>query len=215
MGNIWWSDGGLSMSKHYSIDVSHDWCFPGPREIYRSALRSHKPMYNRKWLTQGPLRAQRKGHRSHSSDRAGLFSACSGLQALSIQRVKVILPQEVLFALVSTVGGANMDIIQETSTRKSVRLWSNKQRIFFYFGKVEVWQRVCYYSDIITTSTLCSFYSTSTLQHFNPINLVFARVFHILWFYIILRPSCDITSPLICINQDLDFSATKNAITIK
>ena len=51
---------------------------------------------------------------------------------------------------------------------------------------------------------MCSSCSTSILQNFNSENLVLAQIFHILLFYIILRPQCDITSHLICINQNLE-----------
>ena len=34
---------------------------------------------------------------------------------------------------------------------------------------------------------MCSSCSTSTLQNFNPVDLVFAQIFHVLLFYIILR----------------------------
>ena len=43
----------------------------------------------------------------------------------------------------------------------------------------------------------------STLQSFNPVDKAFAQIFHILLFYIILCPHCDVTSQLICINQNL------------
>ena len=46
--------------------------------------------------------------------------------------------------------------------------------------------------------------STWTLQNFNPVDLVFASIFDILLFYIILCPQCDVTSHLICINQNLE-----------
>ena len=51
---------------------------------------------------------------------------------------------------------------------------------------------------------MCSSYSTSTLQNFNPVDLVFAQIFHILLFYTTLCPHCDVTSNLICINQNLE-----------
>ena len=64
---------------------------------------------------------------------------------------------------------------------------------------------------------MCSFCNTSTLQNFNaalqnfnPVDLLF----YILLFHIILCPHCDITSPLICINQNLEYLTTKNANTI-
>ena len=65
--------------------------------------------------------------------------------------------------------------LQSTSTRKSIKHWSNKYGSF-HFRKVEVWWRVCCHGDIITTIKLCSFYSTSTLQNFNPVDLVFANI---------------------------------------
>ena len=34
--------------------------------------------------------------------------------------------------------------------------------------------------DTIITITMCSFGSTSTLQNFNPADLVFAKIFHVL-----------------------------------
>ena len=74
---------------------------------------------------------------------------------------------------------------------------------------------VCCYGDIMTTITMCSSYSTSTLLIFNPVDLVFAHIFLVLLFYIILCPHCDIISHRICINQNLEqLGATKNAITI-
>ena len=93
--------------------------------------------------------------------------------------------------------------LHSTSTRKSVKHWSNKHGSF-HFRKVEVWWRVCCYGDMITTIKVCSFYITSTLQNFNPVDLAFAQIFHILLFYTTLCPDCDITSNLICINQNLE-----------
>ena len=49
---------------------------------------------------------------------------------------------------------------------------------------------------------MCSSCSTSTLQNFNPVDLVLAQIFHILLFYITLCPQYDVTSNLIC-NKDL------------
>ena len=47
---------------------------------------------------------------------------------------------------------------------------------------------------------MCSSCSTSTLQNFNPVDLVFVQIFHILLFNIILCPQCDATSHLIGFN---------------
>ena len=62
---------------------------------------------------------------------------------------------------------------------------------------------LCCYSDTITAITMCSSCSTSTLQNFNPVDLAWAQIFHIMLFYIILCPHRDVTSHLICINQNL------------
>ena len=56
-------------------------------------------------------------------------------------------------------------------------------------------------------------------MHFNPLDLVSAQVFHILLFYIMLCPHCDVTSHLICINQNLELLGNQecycNKITLK
>ena len=68
-----------------------------------------------------------------------------------------------------------------------------------HLRKVEVWYQVCCYGGIITIISMCSSCSTSTLQNFlqGPcrFSVVFAQIFHILLFYIILCPHGDITSP--------------------
>ena len=74
-----------------------------------------------------------------------------------------------------------MDITQHK--HKIVRYTLEQQIEIFHFGKVEVWKGACCYGDIITTITMCS---TSTLQNLNRVDLVFAAIFHILLFYIIL-----------------------------
>ena len=51
---------------------------------------------------------------------------------------------------------------------------------------------------------MCSSCSTSTLQSFNPVDLVLAQIFHILLFYITLCPQNDVTSHLICIKQNIE-----------
>ena len=57
--------------------------------------------------------------------------------------------------------------------------------------------------------------STLTLQNFNPVDLVFAQIFHILLFKTIMCPQCDVTSHLICYIKILNNSATKNTVTIE
>jgi len=47
--------------------------------------------------------------------------------------------------------------------------------------------------------------STSTLQNFNPVDLVFAQILHILLLYIIPRPQCDVTSHPTCTNQNPEY----------
>ena len=56
---------------------------------------------------------------------------------------------------------------------------------------------------------------TWTLQNFNPVDLLFAQIFHILLFQIILCLQCDVTSHLIFYIKILNNSATKNTITIE
>ena len=65
---------------------------------------------------------------------------CNGLQALSIQRVKSEFPSQtrVICSWCSFSGCKGIWTLHSTSTRKSVRLWSNKEGIF-HLGKVEVW----------------------------------------------------------------------------
>ena len=144
----------------------------------------------------------------------------NGLQSLSIQRVKSEFPSfkncYLLLLLIQWVW-VNIWTFHSRSTRKSVsnkkKLWSNKWSIF-HFGKVEVWWRVCCCGDIITNITMCSFCNTSTLQNFNPALQNFIPVdllFYILLFHIILCPHCDITNPVICINQNREYLTTKNA----
>ena len=52
--------------------------------------------------------------------------------------------------------------------------------------------------------TMCSYCNTSNLQNLKPVDFVFAQIFHILLFYTTLSPHCDVTSHVICINQNLE-----------
>jgi len=52
---------------------------------------------------------------------------------------------------------------------------------------------------------MCSSCSTSTLQNFNPENLVLAQIFHILLFYSILCPQRDVAGHLICMDRNLEW----------
>ena len=74
-------------------------------------------------------------------------------------------------------------------------------KAFFILGS---WRSGNKYVAMVTTITMCSSCNTSTLQNFNPVDLVLAQIFHILLFYITLCPQCDITSHLNCINQYLE-----------
>ena len=115
----------------------------------------------------------------------------NGLQALSTQRGKSELSffkKSYLLLLFIQCVWVNMDIRCSTSTRKSVELWSHKCSSF-HFRKVEVWLRACCCGDIITTITMCSSYSTSTLQNFNTVDF-YAQIFHILLFHITLCLHC-------------------------
>ena len=86
---------------------------------------------------------------------------------------------------------ANMEITQHK--HKEV-CETREQQIRHFSFKVEIWQQVCFYGDFITTITMCSFCSRSTLQNFNPVDLC---------------PHCDVKSPLICINQNLEYLGNK------
>ena len=123
------------------------------------------------------------------------------LQALSIQKVKSefsSFKKCYLLLLFIQCLWANMEITQHKHKEVCETL---EQQIRHFSFKVEIWQQVCFYGDIITTITMCSFCSRSTLQNFNPVDLC---------------SHCDVKSPLICINQNTsNTSATKNAITIK
>ena len=54
---------------HYSINVSCDGCFIPSSSIAQGQVHDVNDV-------QGPLHEQRKGHRSHSSDRGYLVSGC-------------------------------------------------------------------------------------------------------------------------------------------
>ena len=62
--------------------------------------------------------------------------------------------------------------------------------------------------DLVVHSVGVSEYEHYTAQAeesvLNPVDLVLAQIFHILLFYITLCPQNDVTSHLICINQNLE-----------
>ena len=79
----------------------------------------------------------------------------------------------------------------------------------FIFWMERAWSPLCCHGNVRVEISWNFVVSATTVQSFSSIQKKSSDIFHFLWVYIILCP-CDVTSHLICVNQNLEKHGNQN-----